>query len=307
MTNFSQKFYRNFYLKTNGFIPTKPLNQDVFPGDFFQIRNGEMIPLGNIYREGIIDKDDAEFGYGIQLNPASWDFHQGVTKPYSGKESGHNPLGEDFEFSKQVMSFKSPGSFMFKGNNPESVKILNWNDLGASLIIKLTQVFYSFREVYVVTECATTSDWTLAIASSEKGELEIAANSENYGLTDIFGHSDAKTIQSKDIEYYHREDKRKPSFFRAKKLVIQNERLDQFANQMITEREFKHDWASQFFDYNFEFEPINYQTPISPNTQACLLDMLKANELNPNTALLYFRWEDANLDDVEKFFISYGE
>ncbi|MCB0837840.1 MAG: hypothetical protein KDD99_14305 [Bacteroidetes bacterium] len=306
MNNVFHKFFRNFYLRTNGFIPTWPLNQYIYPGDFFQIRNGEMIPLGNIYRTGIINRDDADFGYGIQLNPSSWDFYEGVTKPYSGRSSGHNPLEGDFQFSKQVLAFDAPGSFLFKGNNPESVKILNWNDLGPSLIIKLTQVFYSFREVYVVTECATTSDWTLAISSSERGELEIATDSENFGLVNIFGHSDAKTIQSKDIEYYHREGKRKPSFFKAKKLVIQNERLDQFVNQLIAEREFKNDWASQFFDYSFDYDPINYRTHISPNAQACLLDTLKANELNPNTALMYFRWEDANLDDVEKLFISYG-
>ena len=42
------------------------------------------------------------------------------------------------------------------------------------------------------------------------------------------------------------------------------------------------------------------------NPQASILDMLQANELNPNTALLYFRWSDANLDDIEKLFTAYG-
>lgn len=34
---------------------------------------------------------------------------------------------------------------------------------------------------------------------------------------------------------------------------------------------------------------------------------LPPNELNPNTALLYFKWADANVDDVEKLFNQYGE
>jgi hypothetical protein len=42
------------------------------------------------------------------------------------------------------------------------------------------------------------------------------------------------------------------------------------------------------------------------NAQACFLDMLQSNELNPNTALSYFKWADANLDDIEKLFGSYG-
>jgi hypothetical protein len=42
------------------------------------------------------------------------------------------------------------------------------------------------------------------------------------------------------------------------------------------------------------------------NAQGFYLDMLQCNELNPNTALLYFKWVDANLDDVEKLFGAYG-
>jgi hypothetical protein len=42
------------------------------------------------------------------------------------------------------------------------------------------------------------------------------------------------------------------------------------------------------------------------DAQDSILDMLGANELNPNKALHYFKWAEANMDDVEKLFISYG-
>ncbi len=306
MDSVYKKFYRNFYIRTNGFMPTKPLNQNIYPGDFFQIKNGEMIVLGNIFRNKLISPEEFELAYGIHLNPVHWHFSEGVTKPYSGRDVGHNPIEGDFEFSKQMLAFDSAGSFFFRGNHPQSAKIMNWNDLQQELIIKLTQTYYSFRELYVVTESAITSDWTLVLAGSDKAELEIATESENSGLVDLFGEEVVKTMQARDIEFYHREFKKKPSFFKAKKLVVQEQKLDTFISNLISERANTNAWVNDFYDFDFDHDPINFTTPISNNAQACILDMLQANELNPNTALLYFRWADASLDDIEKFFTVYG-
>ena len=305
MDTICKNFYRNFYMRTGGFMPGKPFNQNVYPGDFYQIRNGEMIVLGNIFRNGIVDAEDVVFEYGIKLNPAGWNFNDGVTKPYSGRGSGHGPIEGEFEFSKQILAFGGKGSFFFKANNPESVKIMNWSSLQQQLIIKLTQTYYSFREIYVVTESATASDWTLAIGGSDKAELEIATDTENFGLVDIFGHHSAKTIQSKDIEFYHRESVRKPGFFKARKLVVQDEKLNVFISELIYQRQAQDEWASAFYDYDFYYDQ-SFTSQVPYAAQASVLDMLQTNELNPNTALLYFRWTDANLDDIEKLFLNYG-
>ena len=301
-----RNFYRNFYLNTGGFIPTVSLNQNIYPGDFFQIRNGEMFILGNIFRDSIVDSAECRFSGPTKLNASGWSFNNGVTKPYAGRGTGLGSVGGDFEYSKQILAFADFGSFVFRGNEPESVKIMNWNELQQMLIIRLTQTVYSFRSVYLVTEIATTSDWTLAVASSGKGELEIASQSENFGLVDLFGHISAKTIQSKDIEFYQREHSRKPFFFKAKKLVVQDERLDLFVSELISRRLDQDEWATAFFDYDFSYDRLN-TVQIPGCAQASILDMLHANELNANTALLYFRWADANLDDVEKLFLSYAD
>lgn len=305
MENAFRNFYRNFYMRSGGYIPSKPLNLAVYPGDFFQVRNGEMVVLGNIFRNGVVDPADAEFGYGIKLNPVGWTFSDGVTKPYSGRGSGHGPIAGDFEFSKQVIAFNARGSFFFKGNHPEVVKIMNWNELQQELIIRLTQTIYSFREVYVVTDTVNCSDWTLAISGSDKGELEIATDSENFGLVDIFGHHSAKTVQSKDIEYYHREAHRKPLFFKAKKLAVQDERLDVFVSDLINQMQNRNEWASGFYKYEFFYDAA-FSSHLPGPSQTSVLDMMSGNQLNPNTALLYFKWADANLDDIEKMFLSYG-
>jgi len=305
MNSIYRKFYKNFYRKTGGFIPARPLNLTVFPGDFFQIKNGEMLVLGNIFRNGVVDSVNVSFGNGIKLNTSGWDFSEGVTKPYSGRGMGQGAIDGHFEFSKQILAFSTKGSYTFRGNNPEAVKILNWNDLQPELIIKLTQTYYSFREVYLITECATTSDWTLAVAGGDNAELEIATSEDNFGLGDIFGHHSAKTIQSRDIELYLRETGRKPSFFKASKLVTRDEKLNTFVNELIYQKKHQQEWADNFYEYKFHMGSI-YNSYPPDNVQASVLDMLQANDLNPNTALRYFKWTEANMDDIEKMFISYG-
>lgn len=305
MNNTFRNFYRNFYMRTGGFIPAAPLNQQVYPGDFFQIRNGEMLIYGNIFRSGVVAPGDAVIEYGLKQNPFNWNFSDGLSKPYSGRGTGSTLNDGGFEFSKQVLAFDAAGSFFFKGNDPESVKIANWNELQQQLIIKLTQTIYSFRELYVVTECATAASWTLAVAGSSKAELEIATEEENFGLVDIFGSASARTIQSKDIEFYHRESSRKSSFFKAKKLAVQDEKLQVFISELVNQQLRQSEWASSFFNYDFYYD-TTYTPNINHTSQAGMLDMMQANQLNPNTALLYFKWVDANLDDIEKFFLVYG-
>ncbi|MGH2664785.1 hypothetical protein [Flavobacterium sp.] len=301
-----KNFYRHFYLKTGGFIPTKPLNQSLFPGDYFQIKNGEIILLGNLYRNAIIASEDADLSAVIGLNASNWNFNLGISKPYSGRGNGHGAIEGQFEFSKQILAFANRGSFIFKAEEPQSIKINNWNDIQQQLIIKFTQTLFSFRELYVVTESATAASTTLAIASDANAELELASDAENFGLVDIFGHQNTKTIQSKDIEYCHRETKRKPAYFKAKKLVVQEEKLAYFISDFINNTTYSNEWTAAFFDSNFHNDTDYNAQMIMQNAQGHFLDMLQSNELNPNTALLYFKWVDSNLDDIEKLFSNYG-
>lgn len=153
----------------------------------------------------------------------------------------------------------------------------------------------------------TTNHWTLAIASDADAELEIATKNENFGLVDIFGMPEVKTIQSKNMEFYHREEKRVPSFFRAKKLITRDEKLQLFISELIQERLNYETWANDFFDYDF-FEETNSNPQPRHQTQlhTSVLDMLQSNQLNSNTALQYFQWGDFNMDDIQKLFMEYG-
>ncbi|MRX41865.1 hypothetical protein GJU43_21490 [Flavobacterium sp. LC2016-23] len=306
MERIYKKFYRHCYLKTAGFIPARPLSQSLFPGDYFQIKNGEIIVLGNLYRNSILPPEDAELSAVVHLNASNWNFSDGISKPYSGRGNGHGAIEGQFEFSRQILSFASKGSFIFKAEEPQSIKINNWNAIQQQLIIKLTQTLFSFREIYIVTESATATHTTLAIAGEKEAELELASETENFGLVDIFGHPGTKTIQSKDIEYYHHETKRKPAYFKAKKLVVQDDKLAFFVSDFMAKTNNSSEWTDTFYDSNFHNDADYNAQRIMQHPEGYFLDMLQANELNPNTALLYFKWADANLDDIEKLFADYG-
>ena len=306
MTSIFKKFYRSFYLNTGGYIPSIPLNESVYPGDFFQIKNGEIVILGNIFKTLLIANEDIDLTYDLELSAVNWNLKEGVKMSYSGRENGNDLINANLEYNRQIMSFASYGSFLFNANNPKSVKISNWNTIAQELIIKLTQTHYSFREVYVVTESVSASHWTLAISEEEKAELEIANQQEDFGLVDIFGHHETKTISSKDIGYHHFENKRVPRFFKAKKLAVQNDKLDIFVANLIQEQKNKDNWALDFFDEDYA-NSDHVSSVGFGNVDSGSLDMIPAKDLNPNTVLNYFKWDDANLDDIQKLFLSYDE
>ncbi len=304
MSNLFHKFYVSFYSKTGGYVPARPLSQPIYPGDFFQIKNGEIIVLGNIYFGNMIKPEDINLVHDEHSQAPVWKMEEGVRRLYSGRSSAPGLGGEEFEFSKQVLGFAGYGSFLFSSANRKLVRIANWSELQDQLIIKLTQIYYSFREVFVVTESASTSHWSLAVGGTHDAELEIATATENFGLVDIFDHVDVRTIQSKNVEYYHLQKERMPTFFKAKKLVVQDEKVRTFINELIINRRKHQEWALNFFDQFAAAPP--YINPLSNHPECSLLDTLRANELNPNTALLYFKWADMNLDDIALLFPKYG-
>lgn len=298
MENIANNFYRHFYLKTGGYLPVKPLTEVLFPGDFFKIIKGEIVVLGNIFRDIIISKEDAAFNTH-RLNSINWNFSDGVSKPYTARGSANSPTDGEFLFSKQILAFSNRGSFTFHAEDVDSTLIINWEDIKQQLIISLTQTRYSFRELYIVTESVSAKQWNLAIAGAENAEMEIAIESENYENTDFLGNESAKIIQSKDIDIYLKETTKKPYFFKAKKITIQEDKIESLVQNFTNQRIKQNEWAANFYD--FSPENISLQSlPLNMHKDISILEMLPANELNPTTALLYLRWTDMTLEDVEK-------
>jgi len=291
-------FYREFYLNTDGFIPTHPLDQTLFPGDFFQIRNGKIILLGNIFKLDLIEEMDLQ--RGIPLPPSNWQFSSGINTTFSKQGDSYSEKGmPTIQFLSQKLEFAEPGSFSFNGAKPESVRISNWNKFWESLTLKLTQTRYSFRKLYVVTEVATTSDWRLAIANRHDAELELWSDNEDSNWTDLFSISASKMVQTKDLFWHKMEHKRRPCFFKAKKLIVNPQSLDTFIGNLSRNINLQGESAASFFNYEFHESPFSHKRTKELNTETHLLDMLQSTELNAANALQFFSWIDASLDDVE--------
>ncbi len=299
-------FFKKFHRATGGFIPVYPLEESIYPGDFFQIVNGEMVLLGNIYKNRLIRDEEVEFEVGTPLSPLAWSFSEGVSKPYAVRSKGNAALDGEFEYSRQILSFDGWGSYIFKCIGPETIRIANWAALEKQLIIKLTHAYYSFREVYVVTESASALSWSLAISDAAKGELEIATADENDSLVDLFGLPSSKSILARDIACNHHHQNGNPCFFKAKKLVVHQAKQDIFIADLVREKRHRQQWALQFYNYERYVQAAKVHIQVTVHAKASLLDMMAQNQLNANNALAYFDWADANTDDIERLFVNYG-
>ncbi len=302
-------FYRKFYLSTNGYIPANPITQIVFPGDFFQIKNGRMIRLGNLYKEGFIDEEHTRINKkGVRLTNYSWKMSEGFKKEYAVREVINNDYGEKaYNFTKQLLRYVNPGSFSFSAHKPESVRILNWDHIKDKLLVKFTQSEYSFRELYIVTEVVSAEHWTLAVSGQHDGELEVISAENDIGLVDVFGDSSSQAIMSKGMEVYTNREGRAPNFFKAKKLILREEISDAYF-QNISENESELvDWAKEFYDYEFHGNDQFNFSHLGQNVVWDLVDVIISTQLNINNALQHFKWVDATMDDVAKFNLHYGD
>jgi hypothetical protein len=298
METLLKKFMTGSYLRTNGFTPAIPHVDQMLPGDFFQISNGGIRILGNIFKDRIIDPKDITLQYDIHHSHTNWEIHEGVEKPFFGRKNKRSEY-EEAEKDIKAFTFKAPGDFFFQAKDPRSVRIQNWEHIADQLTIKLTQILYSFREVYVTLESAYLQQWVLAIANDYDAELELSVRVSDGGAMDLFEHSSKRAIYAKHIECYLRGTETSLPFFRAKKLAVREERNRLASIDAIRNENAIIGWTDEFYDFDFRIEEDHRNPRYS---QIAMIDNLRANELNPTTALEFFHWTDFNLDDIEKLF-----
>ena len=135
MNSIFQPFYQKLFQSTSGFFPSFHWAFKFFQAIFFQIRNGQIILLGNIFNPRIVGYYEGDFEEVSLLNESNWQISKGISKPYAGRGSGHTPIDGVFEYSKQVIAFEDRGSFILR-DNIKSLKLANWNSMQAELIIR---------------------------------------------------------------------------------------------------------------------------------------------------------------------------
>ena len=279
-----QTFYHHCYLNTGGWIPMMPLATKLELGDFGQIHQSKFMPLGNIVKLRLVSAiKRTEL---IPLNPWDWRLEAGLEKTAGNTQSQSQTLEDGLEtqcaWTTHSLSFKQKGDFVFHGLKPEARFITNWSEFMQDITLRLTQVEYSFREVYVVTAIASVNQWGLAIAGADDAQLEMVAQTSDADYFAALSHETVIALQSRHIARFETSAKRTAYFFKAKKLVLSAQKTDQLINQML--------------------QPSEGLGPdeLAHWLSADLLNRVRVNELNAANCLDYFDWADVSLNDVEK-------
>lgn len=269
-------FYQSCYAQT-GWLPMQPLTHPIANGDVCQIHLGRMQPLLNIASihllEPILTSGE------VALAPAEWGMSAGVRQT-SCENLSLMENDERRHCTRQILAFDQPGSFAFHAIEPRARWLLNWNKIKADATLKLTQLHYSFRHIYVVTAVATMNDWALAVAGQANAHLEMTARLEDADFFSLLSHTTANTERSKGLAYLERGHGRPAHFFKAKKLVISDALYDHLLFHILEQPD-GHRAHSML--RLLDTDPLN---------------LLKANELNLTTAIEFFNWTDFSLDDV---------
>ncbi|MBK7970659.1 MAG: hypothetical protein IPK08_17965 [Bacteroidetes bacterium] len=58
-------------------------------------------------------------------------------------------------------------------------------------------------------------------------------------------------------------------------------------------------WAFNNFNRKYHFDIGTNFIPRFMQNNIKLLDMIPSNQINPNNALEFFRWDDSGLDDIK--------
>ena len=255
-----------------------PLRNKAFLGDFFQIQNKQMCTYGNVNQlpdfQKVSTKDDM-----FILNEYDWKIQDDVHQLFCEKII--DDRYENTSYTKEILEFTNSGSFLFFGVKPRAESISNWNEISESLILKLTQSDFSFRELYIVSAVAKMTNYTLAIADKPGAQLEFIANSDASEFYDLLSDPTCEITKRTKISHFDKHLENPIYFFKAKKLVLKLKKREELLKKIM------------------EVSGPNY---FKSWYDGDLLNHVKSNDLNVTTCLDFFEWAETSLDDVEKLY-----
>lgn len=272
-------FYQTFHAST-GWLPMQALTHPVALGDVCQVHLGRSQALLNLANLNLLEPIHSSGE--LALDPKAWSIGAGVQQTFYERQQGRED-DQPAVLTRQVLTFDQPGSFAFHALAPTARYLLNWNRLRSDATLKLTQLHYTFRHIYVVTAVATTRDWTLAVAGQPAAHLEMAAELDTSDYLGLLGDGAARIERSKGLAVTEQGRGRPAHFFKAKKLVISDALYDYLLAQILAQVDAhgRHTMLRLL-----DTDPLN---------------LLKANELNLTTAIEFFNWSDLSLGDVAAF------
>lgn len=270
-------FYSHCFQQTT-WLPMQPFTRKLALGDLCQLKQGRFQPLLNIGDAHLVE--NLLISREILLEPYGWALSRGVKQLLCETKTEQ---GQDFAndyWTRQVLEFSHTGDFMFHASKPTASLLMNWAQIRDDLTLKLTQLHYGFRQVYVITGVATSDNWGLAVAGQADARLEMSAALCESDCFSLLSHRSAKAERCTGISSLEKANEQAAYFFKAKKLVMSDVMTDRYLNLIV------------------ENKAELGESEIANWLHADLLDLVKVNELNPTTSISFFKWVDMSLNDV---------
>ena len=273
MSGLSEAEFLFSCFKNSGWLASRNLKRSLAVGDVCSLQNGQLHPLLNMAEAHLVER--AEISRPQALPSLDFCIAQGAHQAFFevGEEQGGN--GDALCQYRQVIEFSAPGSFVFHAGQINARYLLNWSDISADLILKLTQLHYQFREVYVVTAVAACNQWGLAIAGRHEAILETSAVSEESGMFAMLNHRSSSVDQAKGLASYEYGGELPAHLFRAKKLIASEKASDRYLRRII--------------DNQQQLRPLE----VANWLQSDCLNLARNNELTLNSCMELFSWRDA--------------
>lgn len=307
MNNYAQ-LYRDVFRKTNGFMLGWPLGRTLRIGDFFTLKYNNIGVVGNIYEpyfqlniSDTFNRDLPKFEAPL-LEPYSkkgsewqvfrpsynlWSMKNGIYTNYKSNRFTHEHKRKEIAPEMNVFNtqFPLPGDYFFVANNVHYHRMPHFKEVHKELIRRLTTEFYNFNKIYLITEVAMVSDFSLGVSATEGAELllssgdyahgdiiDLITSGEFYGVEKVYGLADLKFAE-----------KGGAIAFKAKKMSLSIKAQETLIGEI-------YDTA----DHNIQ----KYAVDLIDNE---LFHLFPKIEINPANANEYFQWSNLALEDIEYF------
>lgn len=307
MNNYSQ-LYRDVFRKTNGFMLAWPLGRTMRVGDFFALRFNDIGLVGNIYEpyfqlsvSDTFAKDLLQFespllepydfkdlGWETFKPPKGmWELKNGCYTNYKSNRFTHKHKKKIMPADVNIFNtqFPLPGGYFFVANDVYYHRMPHFKDIHKELIRRLTTEFYNFNKIYLVTEVAKVSEFSLGVSAVENAEL-ILSRSDFYngGIMDLLklrGTYEIEETYGLESLILNREGG--AIAFRAKKMDLSIKAKDTLIREIYATA-----------DRDLE----KYAVDLINNE---LFHLFPKIEINPSNANEFFHWSEMSLEDIEYF------
>ena len=276
--------YRQNCFEQSGYLAATPTQAPLQVGDFAQVEQGEVKVLGNLrgvnFPNEIIVAETL-----ISPKQIPWVLMQGVDHQQKLQQSDrlsgeHSNLTN---WQKHSYQFKNPQSYIFHGKEGLCERIANWHEISDEVTLRLTQSQYSFRHVMVITDILKFTQWGLAIAATNHGQLDLAIQQDNqvssFDTHMALSHQQSITQNSRNMYFVGAGDAEQHLFYRAKMLTLSAKLQDQTRNSIME---------------NQQLTPTMRANWLTGD----LINLLSANSISINNCMDSFTWADVTPDNI---------